>query len=166
MTNETELPYECRLLPDLPVILGTWKSGFKFAEHGKQFSLEVRTLLDAQTSPVYYMLDMSQLEEISIDGVILAANQGARGANPNLHHPMNCGNIFVSQAAVIHMTAKGMDSSAFGNVKVRLFATLEEALDYVRTTDEAKDAELVSGMKELFASTDLSPKPKNGESPV
>jgi hypothetical protein len=131
--------FDIKIPSDLPVIIGTWHTGFKFADHGEEYSREVGALLDAQTSPVYYIMDMNQLEDISVEGIVLSANRGARGANPNLHHAMNRGSIIVAKAAVLHLAAKGLDTSAFGNVKVKLFESVEDALDYVRAAVEAED---------------------------
>jgi hypothetical protein len=134
MSHETQRLFESRRLPDLPVIVGTWYNGFRFAEQGKAYSLEVHALLDAQTSPVYYILDMSRLENISFEGVMLAANQGARGNDPNLHHPMNCGTLFVSNAAIVQKVAEGMNTSTFGDLKIGIYASLDDALDVVRAS--------------------------------
>lgn len=131
--------FEVAVLADLPVILGTWHTGFKFADHGEYYSSEVGKLLDAQASPVFYILDMNQLEKVSLEGIVLAANRGARGANPNLHHPMNRGTLMVAKTVVLQLAVKGLDSKAFGNTKTQLFESREEALDYVRAVVRAEE---------------------------
>ncbi len=139
MASKKKSLFEIKVLPDLPAILGTWHDGFKFAEHGEQFSIEASALLDAQTSPVYYILDFSRLENPTMDGLVLAANRGARGAKPNLHHAMNRGTLIIIEGSPFsRLAAKGMNSNIFGNVKIRLFESLDEALDYVRAAVEVE----------------------------
>ena len=123
--------YDLKKLPDLPVLLGTWYEGFKFVEQGEQYVREVHDLLGAQQSPVFYVLDFTPLHTMSIEGAMRSADSGARGPNPNLHHPMNCGNIFVSKAELVKMTAKGMRGPTYGNLDIKVFDTLDEALAYV-----------------------------------
>ena len=72
--------------------------------------------------------------------LVLAANRGARGEKPNLHHPLNLGTLIIIKGTPFsRLAAKGMNSNAFGNIKVRLFESREEALDHVRTAIEVED---------------------------
>jgi hypothetical protein len=124
--------YDVKRLPDAPVVIGTWYDGFKFVEQGLQYARETNALLSEQKTPVFYVLDLSMLHTVSIEGVLKSAESGANSATSNLRHPMNRGNIIVSKAALVKLAAKGMNTATFGNIDIKLFETLHEALEYVK----------------------------------
>lgn len=125
--------YQIQKLSDLPVILGTWHEGFKVMEVGDQYAREIRAAFDTTKTPAFYVLDMTDLQSITLDGLVKASNIGADSELGTLHHPMNLGTIFISDKVLIQLIAKGMDSDAFGHLNVKLFASLDEALAYVES---------------------------------
>jgi hypothetical protein len=124
--------FDVKKMPDSPVLIGTWYDGFKFVEHGAQFDQEARAILDEQQDPVFYVLDLSHLHTISIDGIVQVAHTGAKVLTSAHRHPMNRETIFVSKANIVKMAVKGVASAAFGNMNIRLFETLKEALEYIK----------------------------------
>ena len=60
------------------------------------------------------------------------ASLAARGKNPIFHHPNILGVIYVTQSALSTLGAKGMKSDSFGNLDIKVFGTLDEALAHVR----------------------------------
>lgn len=89
-------------------------------------------MLSAQQEPVFYILDLSRLRTISMEGVMKSAEAASQSPNSNLRHPMNRCNIMVSKESIIQLAAKGMSSPKFGNIEIKLFETLDEALEYVK----------------------------------
>src|SRR5688500_9053250 len=116
---------DVRKMPDSPVVLGTWYDGFKFVEHGAQFDQEARAILDEQQNPVFYVLDLTQLRAISIEGIVQVAHTGARVKTSAHRHPMNRETIIVSQETIVKLAVKGVASAAFGNMNIRLFRSEE-----------------------------------------
>jgi len=123
--------FDIKKIPDAPVVIGSWYEGFKFVEQGAQYDQEANAILDEQQDPVFYVIDMSQLTTISIDGIVEVARTGARVPTAAHRHPMNRETIIVSNKRIIKLAVKGMASAAFGYMNIRLFETLEEALDYI-----------------------------------
>ncbi len=124
--------YDLRKLPDSPAIIGTWYEGFKFVEHGPQFGQEARALFDEQKEPVFYVLDLSQMHTISIEGMIEVAHTGSKDLTSAHRHPMNRKTILISKESLVKLAVKGVSSVTFGNMNIGLFETLEEALDYIK----------------------------------
>jgi hypothetical protein len=124
--------YNIEKLPDAPVIIGTWYEGFKFVEHGAQFDLDARALMDKQKTPIFYVLDLRQLHTISIEGIMEVAHTGAKVFTSAHRHPKNRGTIIVSKETIIKLAVKGVASAAFGNMNIRLFETLEEVMEYIK----------------------------------
>jgi hypothetical protein len=87
--------------------------------------------LDSLDEPVYFINDTSAVD-FDLATVIEGSNLVARGENPIFHHPNIRSVIYVTQSDLGALAAKGMDSNAFGNVDVKIFRTLDEALAYVR----------------------------------
>ena len=129
---EVPMYFNVEKLPDAPIVIGSWFEGFKFVEHGAQYAEEANAVLDKQTAPVYYFIDMSQLQTISIEGIIEVANTGAKVLTSSHRHPMNRETILISKKNIVKLAVKGVDSAAFGHMKIKIFDTLEEALEYVK----------------------------------
>jgi hypothetical protein len=125
--------FDVKKMPNSPVVIGTWYDGFKFIEHGSQFDQEARAILDEQQAPVFYVLDISQLHNISIEGIVQVAHTGAKVLTSAHHHPMNRETIFVSKETIVKMAVKGVASANFGNMNIRLFETLKETLEYIKS---------------------------------
>lgn len=92
---------------------------------------DVRALLDEAQEPTFYILDISRLK-LSLNDVIVGANTGARGETPLWHHPMIKELVTVSADGLVQLAAKGLSSLTFGNLHIRVFGTLDEAVEYCR----------------------------------
>lgn len=126
------MQFEVKKIPDLPVVLGQWFEGFKFVEHGAQYAKEANAMLDKQEAPVFYVIDLTQLKTISVEGVVEVANSGAKNLKSSHRHPMNRETIIISQEKIVKLAVKGASTAAFGNLRVQLFENLDEALDYAK----------------------------------
>ena len=124
--------FDVKKMPDAPVVIGSWLEGFKFVDHGAQYAKEANAVLDEQTTPVFYIIDMSQLQTISVEGIVEVAHTGANVFTSNHRHPMNRETILISKKSIVKLAVKGVASSAFGNMKIKLFETLEEAIEYIK----------------------------------
>ena len=124
--------FDVKKMPDAPVVIGSWYEGFKFVEQGAQYDQEANAILDEQQDPVFYIIDMSQLITISIEGIVEVAHTGAKVLTSAHRHPMNRETILVSNKSIVKLAVKGMASAAFGYMNIRLFETLEEAQDYIK----------------------------------
>lgn len=126
--------YNIVQLSDLPAVVGTWHAGFRFKESGAAYTQEIHACFDALEAPMFYILDMSELDTVTFDGLVQATNSGTNQGKGTLHHSMNCGTILVSNEVIIQMAAQGLKSIEFGSVQVKVVRSLDEALNYVRSS--------------------------------
>ncbi len=124
--------FDIKKMSDAPVVIGSWYEGFKFINHGAQYTQEANAILDEQQVPVFYVIDMSKLVTISIEGIIEVAHTGANVLTSSHRHPMNRETILVSNKSIVKLAVKGAASAAFGHINIKLFETLEEAQDYIK----------------------------------
>lgn len=125
------MPYKVEQLLNEPIILATI-SGTATPEDAEATLVEVKKLLDKQTSRVIHIIDFTSIS-LNFNDIIKGSNQFARGNDPVFHHPMLGELIFVTHEKLIKMTAKGMDSDPFGHVKIAVFESLDDALVHTRS---------------------------------
>jgi hypothetical protein len=124
--------YNVEKLPDLPIIvvqvLEDWDSG----RDAPLAMDEVAAFLDESEEPLYYCSDLTQSPRWGLSDVISVANLAARGRNI-VKHPNLKGVIAITTDKMIDLAARGMNSEIFGNVSVKVFPTLDELVEYVRS---------------------------------
>lgn len=122
------MPFTIEKVPDAPILILVHESSQLMAEI--QDAMEaLKTALDAQPEPVFLVLDIRGLA-IGLDDLPSAASTAARGPGALLHHPNVRENLLVSSAGLIKLGAQGLRTATFGNVKIRVFNTQEQAIEY------------------------------------
>ncbi len=117
------------IVPDAPIIIETRvpSSDLSDAEEGIQ---QMAKLLDEQPAPVYLIIDVKGLR-ITMDDLLTTASQVSRGPGAFLHHPKIIEVlVIVSGDNFLKYGAVGMRSDTFGNVRIRTFDTVDQALEY------------------------------------
>jgi hypothetical protein len=122
------MPYSIEKVPDAPIVILVHESKQLLAEMG-QLMDDVKPVLDAQPEPVFLVMDVRGLG-ISVEDLAAAASAAARGPGALLHHPNVRENLIVSTAGLVKLGAQGLRTATFGNTRVRVFDTTEQALDY------------------------------------
>jgi hypothetical protein len=110
-----------------PVVMNTLQPGYILAKDWPEGVAEMHRVLDTHPEPLFIIDDIRALK-LTVSDLIVAANNGSRGERPLWRHPNSLGIYFISEDKVIKMAAAGMNSPAFGNMAVKVFRTLEEAL--------------------------------------
>ncbi len=110
-----------------PVLMNTLEANYDFTRDFPEGVAEMRLIMDTHPRPLFIIDDIRAIA-LNVNDLINAANQGSRGQNPLWRHPNALGIYFISTDTKIRMAAKGMNSPAFGNLTVKVFPTLEEAL--------------------------------------
>ncbi len=87
-------------------------------------------LLDAEAKPVFFIVDLSNLA-IGFEDVVAGASVTTKQFK-FLGHPKVREALIVTQSRLISLAAKGLDSVAFGHVKVKSFETRDAAMAYAR----------------------------------
>lgn len=105
---------------------------FDFAKEGEEHVAQITNILDQQTEPIYYIVDVRKLD-VTFDDMLALINRVARGENALLHHPNIKEIINVISDSFQRAMSEGLDSEWFGNLKVKLVYSLDEGLDYIRS---------------------------------
>lgn len=88
---------------------------------------EATATLDTMSQPVYYILDLTDIN-LSFSDIVLSANLATRGDQPAFHHPNVIEMLVVTRDATLRMAALGLQHPVFGNAKMKVFDTYEDAL--------------------------------------
>lgn len=125
-------PYVVEMHPKLPIMMTRFEAHFVFENDARAYTLEARQTLDAQATPVFYLFDLTRWHIMSFGELMQAAAQAARGSNSNFHHPMNRYTLIVTHDPLVSMSAEGMQSDAYGNAKIKVFSSIEDAIAFVK----------------------------------
>ena len=90
--------------------------------------------LATQSAPVFLIVDMRDLA-FSLDSLVNNMNVVSR-QNPIFSHPMLRETLIIAVDEVIKRAVKGLDSPTFGNIQLKVFPAIDDAMKYV-------DAELI-----------------------
>lgn len=118
-------------LPGEPIILCVVTKDPAMMETLSADLAELVGQLDAQPEPVYMIYDLRGVS-LGLDDILNTTNATARKPGAMLHHPNIRQNVLVATDALYHLVAQGLSSVTFGQVKMPVYKTLEQALDYCR----------------------------------
>ena len=124
--------YLIEKLPGEPIVVGTTFDSWEPIADIPVWAEDAYNFLDTMTEPVTYVANLIPSGSWSIDELVRAASGVARGAKPILHHPKLKETLIVTEQRLVTMSALGLQSNVFGNVRVKAFTSLEEALTYAR----------------------------------
>ena len=125
--------YSIEMHSDLPIMMTAFKSNFVFGEHALDYTKDVKAVLDAQESPVFYLFDLTTWNSMSLTDLFTAAAQAARGKGSNFHHPNNRGTVLVTTDASVSMAGQGLQSDVYGNANVKVFGNMEDAMAHIHS---------------------------------
>jgi len=125
--------YRIEAHPTLPIMMTKFEKNFVFMEHGLAYSADVKAFLDQQTSPVFYVFDLTEWHLMSFDEMMTAAAQAAKGKQTNFHHPMNRYTLIITDNPVVSMSAEGMTSSAYDQAQIKVFGSVDEAINFAKS---------------------------------
>lgn len=124
------------LMENLPVFIGTNRPEYSIAKDWAPGVVDMKRVLDAQEKPLFWISDVRELK-ISLEDVVAAANMGGRGEEPIWHHPNIRGVYFISNSKMVELAARGMNTPMFGNTVVKVFDTVEKALEDIERVLES-----------------------------
>jgi hypothetical protein len=124
------MKYAIQQLDDVPAIMVTCYANFNPNTDLETVNRDTVKVLEDQPNPVFFVVNTLEAN-IDFDGMVLTASSTSREAGGVFHHPKVREVVFVTTNRMTEMGVKGMDSQAFGFTKIRIFSSIEEALDYV-----------------------------------
>lgn len=116
-------------LPNEPIII------FAVGEQGEEnapVTDELLSLLDSLPEPVTLIFDLTNFKA-SFQDMLLGIKTSSTGETSLMRHPKIKQYLSVTDSKALQMIAKGMDTVTFGNIKITVFPTLDEALAHARS---------------------------------
>ena len=120
-------------MPEHNTYVITLHEGWDTPEEINARTADIQRILQEAEEPVRLVIDASRIP-ITIEGLILSANQMARGANAPFHHPMCKGIALVTPERIAQFIARGLQTATFGNLNVSVYSTVEQALEKGRAS--------------------------------
>jgi hypothetical protein len=99
---------------------------------------ELHTLLKTAQEKVTVINNLDRAH-FSIDDVIHSASLAKQRESSLFHHPMVKQILCVTGSKLIQLSAKGLNHEVFGGLKLPVFGTMEEALDYANSLPSIAD---------------------------
>ena len=96
----------------------------------QEFTAEIGAVLDAASEPVFLIFDIGDIRAVFGD-ITSGTREATRGSN-FLAHPNVREILTVTTNRVFRLATMGLRGRAFGKLKVQIFETVEEALEYAR----------------------------------
>ena len=122
--------YSIEMATDAPAFIVTILKSWQTAVDGPAVVSQIITILDDSSEPLYSVSDLGEAS-LGVSDIIQLANLLVQ-SKELLRHPKLLGTLVVAESDIIKLAAEGMSSDTFGNIPVRVFSTLEEALNYAR----------------------------------
>ena len=116
-------------IPEHNVCIFTFREGWDTPEGVEARANDVQRILQEAEEPVFLIMDLSGVS-MSLEGVIRSSNRLARGPGAPFHHPMCKGIALVTTEAIARLVARGLQTETFGNLRVCVYSTVEEAMQY------------------------------------
>lgn len=113
-------------------LISTWHEDFNFKTEINAFIEELTPILDALPTSVY-MVNLFIDLKLSFNDIMTGASMATRGKTSVFHHANVKQVIFITQDRTLSLAAKGLNSVSFGNVDIKVFKTLDEAMDFIRS---------------------------------
>ena len=121
------MSFNIEIFPDAPIMLCTFHHDFDTGKELPALTDECYAVLDAASEPLHFITD-SLAYSFSVDDVIDAVGAATYGHKAPFIHENVREVIWVTESKLLELAARGMNTSAFGNIEVKVFSTMEEAL--------------------------------------
>ncbi len=125
------MSYIYEKLPSEAILVLTYNADYQVKSEGLPSIEEGVRLLNAEEKPVFLIIDLLKIPSLRMYDIVEGASMATRQTQL-LTHPKNRENLLITQSKLYSMVAKGLDSFAFGNAKLKTFDTVDEALAYAR----------------------------------
>ncbi|MDX1995102.1 MAG: hypothetical protein SF029_22160 [bacterium] len=125
------MSYSIEHFPELSVVVIDFGEDFGSVEEITAFASELNRLYNALSAPVYQIADVSRMKldfEQAMDVIRLTV----RSDKSIMKHPNNKGVVVVTTSRFYQLMIKGLNSAAFGMLKLQVFESLDAAMTWAR----------------------------------
>jgi hypothetical protein len=126
------VPNTVQKLPNEPIVLDKMSPDYSLSAELPAGISKLFEIADNLTEPVFWIVDISETKEITIEDILTGTELLIKGKKPFYRHCNIREVLYVSTSRLILMAAAGLASEIFGNLKIHIFADLESALQYAR----------------------------------
>jgi hypothetical protein len=127
------MSFHIEKLPNENILVHTLNADFNPIEELDASNHAILSALRNQEKPVFVVVDMTATR-LTLEGVIVSANKARTEnimANPHIREI-----LIVTRDELLIFASKGLNSQAFGFLKVKIFPSVEKALAYARAQRE------------------------------
>lgn len=129
--KETDMAYQLEHLQNLPVVQVTLGADFNGLEDITASTEELFRIFSALETPHYQITDARNLK-MDFETLMDFIRVGVRGEYSIANHPKNAGIIIVTTNRLYEVAVNGLNTAAFGMLKVRVFPSIEAAFGWVQ----------------------------------
>jgi hypothetical protein len=124
------MTYQYEIVSDKPAVILTLEKDFNFKTDLEIATPEALDILNQCAEPVFWVVHV--LAPMDVEDLLLSTAEVSRGPNAVWRHPMIREVLLISPQAIVQASAPALSSDMFGNLNVRLFESLDDALAYIR----------------------------------
>jgi len=126
------MPVILKQFPDEPIVVQTMSPDYRLLVEFPEDHPKSYALLDELPHPVFWIVDISAVEELSMEDLLKGTKLVSTGEKPLYRHPNIRQVLYVSTRDMIKVAAEGLKHDKFGNLDVQVFDSIEAALRYAR----------------------------------
>jgi hypothetical protein len=115
--------------PELPALVRIFGSDFKLIEHAIAINEEDEIILDAQTTKLYYVVDVREVQ-LNFDDITRGASMAAHQFK-NYRHQNVIENLMIVPNRLYDVAAQSLKSPMFGNLRLKTFYAIEDAFAHI-----------------------------------
>ena len=126
------MPNSIQKLPNELIVIDTIPPDYHLSVELPQEMSKLFEAADHLEAPVFWIVDVSAVKEMTIEDLLTGTELLIRGKNPLYRHRNIREVLYISTSQLIKLAAAGLASDLFGNLKIQVFESLEAALQYAR----------------------------------
>ena len=126
------MPNLVQKLPNEPIVVDSVTSDYHLSTDLPQSITQLFEVADNLTEPVFWIVDVSAVKDMTIEDILTGTELLIRGKNPLYRHRNIREVLYVSTSQLIRLAAAGLKNELFGNLKISVFDTRDAALEYAR----------------------------------
>lgn len=124
------MSYSLEKYPDEPIVVLTLPADYDVQQDVPHLIQDMAKIFGSLTQPVAFVTDLTTFK-LAIQDIIVGINTMVK--DNQRYRDLIRENVAVTQNPAVRSVIKGLDTNTFGNIKMSVFNTLEEALAYVRS---------------------------------
>lgn len=126
------MPNTVQKLPDELIVIDKMSADYRLSVELPAGISKLFEFADSLTEPVFWIVDVSEVQDMTIEDILTGTELLIKGKKPFYRHPKIREVLYISTSRLIRMAAAGLISEMFGNLRIRVFENLDSALQYAR----------------------------------